>query len=329
MTPELTEAAYEFVEFAKEALRKAGRPPTQKEIGRVVGSLPVQVGLAVRRKGAIKYNLLLKWARAFRNAGLGDAVLTVGERGPRFQFTFPDKTPHQPSTQDINLLHEWIPADSSDPKGMTCGHCFLVKPPAKDPFHILLRQECPVRLRERTTQVEDAVRRHRSAQGQDLCWLNDQELWRSLGDNQETPDRQVPPWPDFMAGCVAYRKMLDQGESLNRPVFGGLPWSNTVARSLFEIQKLPDNALPVYDKDPPIKKYEATEQGDVIWVQEHHRNLWHWSKDADGLRVLCGEQIPGAPAVTRKMDKWDPIGTHQCPACLRKMLESPARGTDV
>lgn len=241
----LTEAAYQFVQFMKEALHRTGRKSSHSEIARVLNTHYNQVGLAERRKGLTGYDLLVRWASAFRDAGLGDAVLTVGKDGPRFTFTFPDgSSPVLP------------PA--------------LAEPPE-----------------EKATRLETAIRKHRSAQGQDLCWLNDVELWASLGDGV-TADRQVPPWPEFMAGCVAYRRMLEQ--------------------------------IPA---PPPKEVYTAKEPADVVWVQGHLRNLWHWSADKDGLEVLCGMQIPGAPAVTREMDEWDPPGMNQCPACLRKMLDSP------
>lgn len=242
----LTEAAYQFVQFMKEALHRAGRKSSHSEIAQVLGTHCNQVGLAERRKGMTGYDLLARWASAFRDAGLGDAVLTVDKDGPHFTFTFPD---------------------GSSP----------VPPPALD--------EPP---EEKATRLEAAIRKHRSAQGQDLCWLNDVELWKALGDGV-VPDRQVPPWPEFMAGCVAYRKMLEV---------------------------------------PPAKvAYSPKEPADVVWVQEHHRDLWHWSSDSDGLEVLCGKQIPGSPAVSRKMDSWDPHGDKQCQACLRKMLDSPKKSS--
>jgi hypothetical protein len=62
---------------------------------------------------------------------------------------------------------------------------------------------------ERAARLEAAIRKHRAAQGQDLCWENDIELWEALGDHEKV-DRKVPPWPEFMAGCVRYRQMLDR-----------------------------------------------------------------------------------------------------------------------
>lgn len=88
----------------------------------------------------------------------------------------------------------------------------------------------PQELGERVAALEAAIRKHRDAQGQDLCWENDLELWAVLDDGV-VPDRKVPPWPEFMAGCVRYRQMLDRGEGHRGPQ---------------------DEALPIRDKDPDV-----------------------------------------------------------------------------
>ncbi|GAA5122089.1 hypothetical protein GCM10023339_39940 [Alloalcanivorax gelatiniphagus] len=53
-----------------------------------------------------------------------------------------------------------------------------------------------------------AVRTHRDSSGHDLCWHHP-DLWGTLPEEVE-PDVAVPPWPQFMRGCVAYRQSLDQ-----------------------------------------------------------------------------------------------------------------------
>ena len=166
--PKLTEAAHLFLQFVKEALNRAGRKSTHSEIAKVFGTHYNQVGLVERCKGMTGYDLLIRWATSLRDAGLGDAVLTIDRGGPHFTFTFPDGT----SPADVPSTDE---------------------PPE-----------------ERADRLEAAIRKHRSAQGQDLCWLNDVELWSALRDGVSV-DRQVPSWPEFMAGCVRYRQMLDRG----------------------------------------------------------------------------------------------------------------------
>lgn len=56
-------------------------------------------------------------------------------------------------------------------------------------------------------RLRNAIRVHRDSSGHDLCWFHP-DLWRLLPEqSQATPS--VPPWPQFMRGCVAYRASLD------------------------------------------------------------------------------------------------------------------------
>lgn len=63
-------------------------------------------------------------------------------------------------------------------------------------------------LKTLAQKLRNAIRKHRDAKGHDLCWLNNLELYAALPETV-APNPQVPPWPEFMAGCVAYRKSLD------------------------------------------------------------------------------------------------------------------------
>jgi hypothetical protein len=56
-------------------------------------------------------------------------------------------------------------------------------------------------------RLRAGIRAHRDSTGHDLCWHHP-ELWRLLPEPPE-PDVAVPPWPQFMRGCVAYRQSLD------------------------------------------------------------------------------------------------------------------------
>ena len=56
-------------------------------------------------------------------------------------------------------------------------------------------------------QKRAAIRAHRDASGHDLCWYHP-DLWAVLPDKASQP--QVPDWPQFLRGCVAYRASLDQ-----------------------------------------------------------------------------------------------------------------------
>lgn len=57
-------------------------------------------------------------------------------------------------------------------------------------------------------KLRDAVRAHRDASGHGLCWYHPQ-LWALLPE-QAAAAPVVPEWPVFMAGCVRFRRSLDE-----------------------------------------------------------------------------------------------------------------------
>jgi protein-L-isoaspartate O-methyltransferase len=57
-------------------------------------------------------------------------------------------------------------------------------------------------------KLRNAIRKHRDASGQELCWHHP-ALWSLLPEKVD-PVVEVPAWPQFMAGCVRYRQSLDQ-----------------------------------------------------------------------------------------------------------------------
>ena len=57
-------------------------------------------------------------------------------------------------------------------------------------------------------KLREGIRRHRDSTGQDLCWHHP-ALW-SLLPEQTDPLPVVPPWPEFLRGCVRYRQSLDE-----------------------------------------------------------------------------------------------------------------------
>ncbi len=63
-------------------------------------------------------------------------------------------------------------------------------------------------LMEEVKRLRAGIRRHRDSSGHDLCWHHP-DLWGLLPEPLPQ-DIAVPPWPKFMAGCVAYRKSLDE-----------------------------------------------------------------------------------------------------------------------
>ena len=63
-------------------------------------------------------------------------------------------------------------------------------------------------LAEEVRRLRAAIRRHRDASGQELCWHHP-DLWSLLPERVE-PAVSVPAWPQFMRGCVRYRQSLDE-----------------------------------------------------------------------------------------------------------------------
>jgi hypothetical protein len=70
-------------------------------------------------------------------------------------------------------------------------------------------------LVEEVRRLRAGIRAHRDATGQDLCWYHP-DLWGLLPERVE-PAVAVPPWPEFMAGCVRYRESLERLEPTARP----------------------------------------------------------------------------------------------------------------
>lgn len=57
------------------------------------------------------------------------------------------------------------------------------------------------------TKLRAGIRAHRDSSGHDLCWYHP-ALWSLLPEKTEHV-LVVPEWPQFMQGCVHYRKSLD------------------------------------------------------------------------------------------------------------------------
>ncbi len=56
-------------------------------------------------------------------------------------------------------------------------------------------------------RLRAGIRQHRDSSGHNLCWHHP-DLWGLLPESISI-EIAVPPWPKFMAGCVAYRRSLD------------------------------------------------------------------------------------------------------------------------
>jgi hypothetical protein len=63
-------------------------------------------------------------------------------------------------------------------------------------------------LVEMVKLLRAGIREHRDASGHDLCWHHP-KLWNLLPERTD-PKILVPDWADFIKGCAAYRKSLDE-----------------------------------------------------------------------------------------------------------------------
>ena len=57
-------------------------------------------------------------------------------------------------------------------------------------------------------KLRAGIREHRDYSGHDLCWHHPQ-LWGLLPEKMLS-SIAVPPWPQFMRGCVKYRESLEK-----------------------------------------------------------------------------------------------------------------------
>jgi hypothetical protein len=73
-------------------------------------------------------------------------------------------------------------------------------------------------LIQEVRRLRAGIRRHRDSTGQDLCWHHP-DLWNLLPE-KTPPAIAVPPWPQFMRGCVRYRESLER-ERPEAPVAEG------------------------------------------------------------------------------------------------------------
>ena len=86
---------------------------------------------------------------------------------------------------------------------------FITKPFEIDVLAIALERAIRHReLRHEVKRLRTGIRAHRDSSGHDLCWHHPQ-LW-SLVPEPIPSDINVPPGPQFMRGCIAYRTALER-----------------------------------------------------------------------------------------------------------------------
>jgi hypothetical protein len=64
------------------------------------------------------------------------------------------------------------------------------------------------RLIEEVLELRRAIRKHRDASLHELCWHHP-ALWGLLPEKSD-PLPVVPGWSQFLQGCIAYRRSLDE-----------------------------------------------------------------------------------------------------------------------
>ena len=80
-----------------------------------------------------------------------------------------------------------------------------------DDLDALSREELAAEVK----RLRAGIRAHRDSTAHDLCWHHP-ELWGLLPEKL-APEIAVPPWPQFLRGCLRYRESLDR-QAPNAPV---------------------------------------------------------------------------------------------------------------
>ena len=62
-------------------------------------------------------------------------------------------------------------------------------------------------LLDEVRKLRQGIRTHRDSSLHQLCWHHP-ELWGLLPEKQD-PVPLVPQWPQFLEGCIRYRRSLD------------------------------------------------------------------------------------------------------------------------
>ena len=63
-------------------------------------------------------------------------------------------------------------------------------------------------LIDEVKKLREGIRQHRDSSRHELCWYHP-SLWGLLPEKTD-PIPVVPEWPEFISGCVKYRKSLDE-----------------------------------------------------------------------------------------------------------------------
>ena len=87
------------------------------------------------------------------------------------------------------------------------------------------------RLATEVLQLRTAIAGHAAKRGHELCWINDVELWKTIGIDAGYPHDSLPVKEEFLAQCVRFHASRVIGtayaEPLTRTPVTGRPRSET------------------------------------------------------------------------------------------------------
>lgn len=72
-------------------------------------------------------------------------------------------------------------------------------------------------LAEEVRRLRAAIKKHQSASGHELCWLNDVELWRSISNDPTYPHESLPVREEFLKQCERYHSSRLSGSAYEEP----------------------------------------------------------------------------------------------------------------
>ena len=72
-------------------------------------------------------------------------------------------------------------------------------------------------LAQELLKVRNAIRQHRDKTGHELCWLNDFELWKVLGEDARYPHDSLPVREEFLKQCSVFYESRLKGTKYAEP----------------------------------------------------------------------------------------------------------------
>jgi hypothetical protein len=73
------------------------------------------------------------------------------------------------------------------------------------------------KLAQEVLRLRSAIEKHASARGNELCWLNDIELWKTIDENIKYPHETLPRREEFLKNCAKYHESRVKGTRYVEP----------------------------------------------------------------------------------------------------------------